>query len=219
MSDFKEITIKNVEFTYPKVDQIYRYDPHAKREDGQLGRSVTATADEHNAGWNCGFIMDKASATQFWNECKAHFISLNKTNKFGAVHSYRQLEDDRIQFSAKRNAKTSKGAYAKPPAVVDGSQLPLADRAFYSGSTGNIKVTIMPTSNPSKKGQPDEWGITLLLGVVQVKNAIYGGGDDLEGLDNDEPEATEDAFGLPIAKPETPQMSDDLSDIDDEIPF
>lgn len=219
MSDFKLITIKNVEFIYPKVDQIYRYDPHAKRENGQLGMSVTATADEQKAGWSCGFIMDKASATQFWNECKAHFLSRNKTNKFAAVHSYRQLEDDRIKFEAKRNAKTNKGKNAKPPEVIDGSQIPLADRAFYSGSTGNIVVTIMPTSDPSKKGQPDEWGITLRLNVVQVKNAIYGGGEDLAGLDNDEPEATEDAFGLPIAKPETPQMSVDLSDIDDEIPF
>ena len=106
MSDFKEHLLTGVEYSNPRLNQIYRYDPQFKREDGGMGKSIPATADEHNAGWAVGIVMDKAEATEFWNVAKAHFKERMPKEKFAAIHSYRDLDDGRIRFTAKRNAKS-----------------------------------------------------------------------------------------------------------------
>ena len=73
MSDFKEHLLTGVELSNPRLNQIYRYDPQFKREDGGMGKSIPANADELKAGWAVGIVMEKAEATEFWNVAKAHF--------------------------------------------------------------------------------------------------------------------------------------------------
>ena len=190
MSDFKDVMIKDVEFIYPRVDQLYKYDPHAKKDDGTSGKSVPATADEQGAAWSTGFIMSKEEGTKFWD---------------------RQLDDDRLQFSCKSKGKTAKGVIKSPPLVIDGERKPLENLGFYSGSKGNLKVTIMPSLNPSTK----EHGVSLILSAIQVTDAVYSGGDDMAGFDSIAPAPKvdeDDPFGLPKQAPAK-------NDFDDEIPF
>jgi len=226
MSDFKEHLLTGIELSNPRLNQIYRYDPHFKREDGGMGKSIPANADEHKAGWAVGIVMDKAEATEFWNVAKAHFKDRMPKEKFAAIHSYRDLDDGRIRFTAKRNAKSNKGAYAKEPTMIDHNMEPLTDRAIWGGSKGNIKVTMLPTENPSKK----EWGISLFIAVVQVTEAIYGGGgDDLDGFTRtapaNNPMAVSDEPDNPYGLPDLPEQSAPskepaiADDLDDEIPF
>jgi len=225
VSDFKTYTSENVEFVQPKLNQLYRWDDMFKHEDGNLGKYVPANADEPNAIWSTSFIMEKPAAIELWNAAKAHFTDRNQKEKFSAIHSYRQLEDGRIQFSAKKKAKTRKGEINKPPAMADHNCEDLADRAIWSGSKGNITFLMMPTRNPSNK----EWGISLLLDELQVVDPIYGGTAKFGSFSKtaapvpiqatDETPPNDDPFGLPNqSTPSAPAPTPDY-DLDDEIPF
>ncbi len=89
------------------------------------------------------------------------------------------------------------------------------------GSTGSIKVTAYPVTDPDGQG-----GISLLIDTVQIVNAVYGGGglDDFEevastmsggsdaSLDDFGPAKAADPFAN-IAAPTT------TNDLGDEIPF
>ena len=224
MSDFMQHLLNNVTFMRPRMNQPYRWDSMFKNDDGNMGKYVACSADDDKAGWAVGIVMDKADATEFWNVAKAHFKDRMPKEKFAAIHSYRDLDDGRIRFTAKRNAKSKKGAYATEPKMIDHNMEPLTDRAIWGGSKGNIKVTMLPTMNPSKK----EWGISLFIAVVQVTEAIYGGGgDDLDGFTRTAPannpmavsDEPDNPYGLPDL-PEQPTPSAPPSpDLDDEIPF
>jgi len=213
MSDFKDVMIKDVEFNYPKFDQIYRYDHTFKKDDdGGTGKSVPAKADEQDANWSTKFIMSKEEGTKFWDVCAAHHKERAPKEKFKTVHGFKQLEDDRLEFGAKRKAKTAKGKHEMPPMVIDGERKPLENLAISSGSKGNLKVTIFPSYNPSSK----EHGISVRLIAIQVTDAVYGGGgDDMAGFDSIAPAPKldeDDPFGLPKQAPAK-------NDFDDEIPF
>jgi hypothetical protein len=224
MSDFMQHLLNNVTFMRPRMNQPYRWDSMFKNDDGNMGKYVACSADDDKAHWSISFEMDKAAATEFWNVAKAHFQNRNPKEKFAAIHSYRDLEDGLIQFTAKRNCKTKKGEFTEPPKMVDHNLEKLTDRAIWSGSKGDVNVTMLPTHNPSKK----EWGISLMLTSVQVIEARYGGGDDLDGFKKatppDNPMAVQDnpdnPYGLPDLPeqpaPSKPAITDDL---DDEIPF
>jgi len=217
MSDFKDVMIKDVEFIYPRVDQLYKYDPHAKKDDGTSGKSVPATADEQGAAWSTSFIMSKEEGTKFWDICAAHHKERAPKEKFKTVHGYRQLEDDRLQFSCKSKGKTAKGVIKSAPLVIDGQRKPLENLSFYGGSKGNLKVTIMPSLNPSTK----EHGVSLILSAIQVTDAVYSGGDDMAGFDSIAPAPKldeDDPFGLPPS-PQAAKQAPASNDLDDDIPF
>ena len=83
---------------------------------------------------------------------------------------------------------------------------------------------MLPTLNPSK----GEWGISLFIAVVQVTEAIYGGGgDDLDGFTRtapaNNPMAVSDEPDNPYGLPDLPEQSTPSAppspDLDDEIPF
>ena len=218
MSDFKDVMLKDFEFIYPKFDQIYRYDHTFKKDDGNTGKSVPAKADEQDANWSTKFIMSKEEGTKFWNLCEAHHKERAPKKKFKTVHGFKQLEDDRLEFGAKRKAKTAKGKHEAPPLVISGDRTPLENLAISSGSRGNLKVTIFPSLNPSS----GEHGITVRLIAIQVTDAVYGGGgDDMAGFDSIAPAPTpdeDDPFGLPPSN-EAAKPAPSNNDLDDDIPF
>jgi len=83
-----------------------------------------------------------------------------------------------VQFTAERKAIANNGAQRPEPTVVDNTGTPLADRAIWGGSTGDIRVFAVPTQSPDGEG-----GIKLLLDAVVVRDAVYGGdslSDDFE---------------------------------------
>lgn len=216
MSDFKDVMLKDVEFIYPRVDQLYKYDPHAKKDDGTSGKSVPATADEQGAAWSTGFILSKEESIKFWDACAAHHKARAPKDKFKTVHGSRELDDGRMQFNCKSKGKTAKGVIKSAPLVIDGQRKPLENLSFYGGSKGNLKVTIMPALNPSTK----EHGVSLILSAIQVTDAIYSGGDDMAGFDSIAPAPSEDddPFGLPPST-EAAKQAPSNNDLDDDIPF
>ena len=120
-------------------------------------------------------------------------------------------ESPGTRLTARSGGKTAKGVIKSPPLVIDGERKPLENLGFYSGSKGNLKVTIMPSLNPSTK----ESGVSLILSAIQVTDAVYSGGDDMAGFDSIAPAPKvdeDDPFGLPKQAPAK-------NDFDDEIPF
>ena len=198
MSDFKRIKINNVEFKYPRVDKLYRFDPTAKNEDSdKMGKSVPATADDMGANWSLGFHLDKKRSSTLYNKAVAHFAeSQGPKAKFKTVAGTSELEDGSIIFRAKRNAKTKSGKLSEPPAILNGNGKELDDKAFADGSKGNIIVGLFPANNPDAKGM----GISIYLIKAEVTDPKYRE-DDAEDLDDVKPEI------------------ELISDIDDEIPF
>lgn len=223
MSDFKNMLINDVTFVYPKLNSAYQYNSVEKRSD-------QCSEDTPGAYWSCGFTLPKPEAIKLWNAAKDHFNECKSRNSklgdFKTIHSYKENEDDTITFGTKKNCKTSKGKPNRPIPVVDKDKKPLEDRAFWSGSTGAIKFSMLPTFNPSK----NEWGISFLLDAVQVKHAEYADiSEDFGIMSDDTPKDSGDApFGqsketVIFGDQETTvttENKDNKSDFfDDEIPF
>ena len=219
MSDFKDMMVRDVTFTYPRLDSAYLYNSVERKSE----KCSTTTPQ---AAWSCGFTVSKDEATRIWKEATDHYNECksrskdSKMGEFKTVHSYKQNEDGTITFGTKKKCMSSKGTPNKEVRVVDGQKKDLEDRAFWSGSTGNIAFTMLPTFNPSK----NEWGISFLLNAVQVVDAVYQElQDDFDVVGESSPAAADqfdapkkDVFGLPIDdKPEPPAKND----LDDEIPF
>lgn len=213
MSDFKDMIVKDVVFQHPKLNSPYIFDPVERK-------SFQCSEDTPKAFWSCGFKLPKKEATELWNAAKDHYNECKSRNsklgKFKTIHSYKENEDDTISFSAKKNCKTAKGKPNNPIRVVDGDKKPLEDLGFWTGSTGSIKFSMLPTLNPSK----NEWGITFLLEAVQVANAEYSSmSDDFDKVeskgDTTKPDETPESviFGEQEATVSASQ------DFDDEIPF
>ena len=215
MSDFKNMLINDVTFVYPKLNSAYQYNSIEKK-------SYQCDEDTPGAFWSCSFTLPKPEAINLWNAAKDHFNECKSRNSklgdFKTIHSYKENEDDTITFGSKKACKTSKGKPSRPIVVVDKDKKPLEDRGFWSGSTGAIKFSMLPTFNPSK----NEWGITFYLDAVQVKHAEYADiSEDFGIMPDDTPKETQpdDPFSTPpSSKPTTDAGSSNL-DFDDEIPF
>jgi hypothetical protein len=138
---------------------------------------------------------------------------------FKTIFGMKKLKDTNgaetgiVQFSAKRNGMKKDGTPNKQPTVIDGQKQPLADLAFWGGSTGTVRAWAVAVVDPDGNG-----GISLLLDAVQVIDAKYGDGgmDDFDSVAPVAPK--DDPFGEPD-KPAANQPSKVAVDLGDEIPW
>ena len=146
--------------------------------------------------------MSKDDARKLHAELKAHYESCVTKAPFAKVFGMKELENNgNVMFSAKRNGVNGQGdenpkgqLYRRNEAADDGPEL--------LGRLGRqLKVTAYPVTDPNGLG-----GISLLLDIVQVTKAVYGGG----GLDDfDEVAPT----GGSHAEFDTPPASNPFADI------
>lgn len=187
--DFKKFVFKNVTFSWPRLDQPYRYNPSTEK-------SEPCPANAQGAGYSLAFVMPNEKAAELFAEMKAHYNDCRTRNsklpEFSTVFGVKRLTDDQgnetgmAQFTAKRGAMSNDGKMNKEPVVVAADHTPLADKAIWSGSAGHVRVLAFPSTNPQDKSG----GISLLLDAVVVTNAEYGG--DSLGDDFGEPEEVDD---------------------------
>lgn len=194
--DFLKVMARDVEFRWPRLDQPYRFDPTSRR-------SVACAPSAQGAAYSIGWVMPKADAaalkaevTAHYNDCRSRNSRLPELQPGGKVFGAK-LDGDTglVLLSAKKNAMSKAGDLNKPPRVVDASLKKIDDMAIWSGSKGSLRMLAFPSTDPNT----GEGGITLLLDVVQVTDAVYGG-DNLE-----------DDFG----PAETP--ADKLASLDDDF--
>jgi len=181
--DFKKVIRKNVEFIWPRLDQTYRYNSADKKTEA-------CSPSVQGAAWSIGWLMTMEDAKALSAELKAHYqscVSRNSklpsfTKVFGAKkHTDKDgNETGMVQFSAERKAIANNGAQRPEPTVVDNTGTPIADRAIWGGSKGDIRVFAVPTNDPDGNG-----GIKLLLDAVVVREAVYGGDSLAEDFDFD----------------------------------
>ena len=167
-TDFKPVMIRNVVFSYPRLGATYKFSTAEKRSEECNPRA-------QGAAYSIGWIMSADDAGKLHAELKAHYESCVTKAPFEKVFGMKKLDDGSYSFSAKRNGVNGQGEPNPQPTVIDGMKQPIADLNFWSGSTGNIKVTGYGVTDPNGVG-----GISLLIDTVQVVNAVYGGG----GLDD-----------------------------------
>jgi len=185
--DFHKVVKKNVEFIWPRLDQTYRYNSAEKRTEA-------CSPSVQGAAWSVGWLMDEDAAKELVIECKAHYqgcVARNSklpsfTKVFG---SKRHTDKDgnptgMVQFTAERKAIANNGAQRPEPTVVDNTGTPVADRAIWGGSKGDIRVFAVPTQDPDGNG-----GIKLLLDAVVVREAVYGGDNLHDDFDFDSSDA------------------------------
>jgi len=200
--------VRNVVFSYPRLAATYKYNTAEKRSEECNPRA-------QGAAYSIGWEMSKADARKLHDELKAHYESCVTKVPFSKVFGMKALENGNVSFSAKRNGVNGKGDENPKPTVIDGMKRPLEDLNIWGGSEGNIKVTAYPVTDPDGIG-----GISLLIDVVQVTKAVYGGG----GLDDfDEVAPTGGEHSEFDAKPASDPFADipksAANDLDDDIPF
>ena len=209
-TDFKPVMIRNVVFSYPRLGATYKYNTAEKRSEECNPRA-------QGAAYSIGWEMSKEDAGKLHAELKAHYESCVTKAPFGKIFGMKPLESGNVMFSAKRNGVNGKGEENPKPTVINGLKQPLEDVHIWGGSKGNLKVTAYPVTDPNGIG-----GISLLIDIVQVTDAVYGGG----GLDEFDTIA-------PVGKIidpdfDTPPASDPFADIPktaandldmDDIPF
>lgn len=222
MSEFKDVLIRNVIFQWPRLDSGYVF-------NSTENKSEKVTTSTPGAEWSISFIVSHEEAQDLWKQAIAHFNECKKMNsklgKFGTIHAMKKQDDGTVLFTAKKKCITSKGTPSQPVKVIDGAKQPLADLSIWSGSTGNLKVSMLPTFNPKQ----EQWGIKLLLSAVQVIDAKYAdGADDFDSVNTGVEEV--DDFGIAVDKKADQQPDLELeiegqeqaaksNDLDDEIPF
>ena len=208
-TDFKSFMIRNTVFSYPRLAATYKFNTAEKRSEECNPRA-------QGAAYSLGWEMSKDDARKLHAELKAHYESCVTKAPFAKVFGMKELENGNVMFSAKRNGVNGQGDENPKPTVIDGMKQPMTDLNFWGGSEGNLKVTAYPVTDPSGVG-----GISLLLDIVQVTKAVYGGG----GLDDfDEVAPTGGAFADFDAKPAADPFADipktAANDLDmDDIPF
>lgn len=202
--DFQKIVFKDVEFSWPRLDQPYRYDQHKKE-------TVPCPPTAQMAGYSLAWEVDTEKADKFRAAMEAHYNDCRARNpklpEFSGIFGMSE-RDGVIRINAKKSAMNNNGEENKPPAVIDLYHDTLQDKKIWSGSKGSVRILAYPSTNPTN----GLGGISLLLGAVQVSHAQYGG----DGFDED--------FGKPLEKgadtsghDEQPPRTD--RDLDDEIPF
>lgn len=198
--DFTKIVFKDVEFSWPRLDQPYRYDQHKKE-------SVPCPPGAQNAGYSIAWTIDAERGEAFrkgmqdhYNACRARKSDLPD---FSEVFGMKRNEDGTYQITAKKSAMNNDGQENKPPAVIDLYHEELADKKIWSGSKGSVRIFAYPSTNP----QNGAGGISLSLSAVQVSEAKYGG------------DGFEDDFGQPLEKGWGDQSENPGHGMDDTIPF
>lgn len=173
-SDFLKVMINDVTFHWPRLDQPYRYNSQEKR-------SEACAATVTGAGYSIAWDMPTAEAKELHGELKKHYNATKARN--AKLPDFSQIfgmkKDDAagtVRFTAKKRAVKNDGGLNKPPTVVDGELHPLEDKAIWSGSKGSLRVLAFAATDPDGNG-----GISLLLDVVQVVEAVYGG----DGIEDD----------------------------------
>ena len=185
--DFRKFIRKNVEFIWPRLDQTYRYNSAEKKTEA-------CSPSVQGAAWSIGWLMNAEDAKALAVELKVHYqtcVARNSklppfTKVFGAKKQIDQHgnETGMVQFTAERKAIANNGAQRPDPTVVDNTGTPVADRAIWGGSKGDIRVFAVPTNDPDGNG-----GIKLLLDAVVVREAVYGGDNLADDFDFDEGDA------------------------------
>lgn len=180
-AEFKKFTIKGVSLLWPRLDQTYRYNSQDKKTEACAG-SV------QGAGWSVSWSMSADDAKALRADLRAHYEAQREINrklpKFSKVFGATKQDDGSVQFTARKKAMSNAGKPNKPPVVVGRNLLDLPEKAIWSGSVANVRVLAFPTTDPDGAG-----GISLLLDVVQVIDAKYGGSnleDDFEIVADDE---------------------------------
>ena len=178
--DFKKFVFKNVKFSWPRLDQPYRYNPSTEKTE-------VCPANAQGAGYSLAWTMPYTQAKPIFEEMKAHYLDCQTRNRklpaFGTVFGLKKLKDDEgketgeAQFTAKKGAMSNDGKLNKAPTVVGADHQDLADKALWGGSIGHVRVLAFPSTNPQDKSG----GVSLLLDAVVVTKAEYGG----ENLDDD----------------------------------
>ena len=214
-TDFKPVMIRNVEFKFPRLGATYKFNTAEKRSEECNPRA-------QGAAYSIGWTMSVADSKKLYAELKAHYESCAGTKApFGKVFGMKKNEDGTCNFSAKRNGVNGKGEENPKPTVINGLKQPLADVHIWGGSSGNLKVTAYPVTDPNGVG-----GISLLIDTVQVVDAVYGGG----GLDEFDTIAPVGQIQDPDGFGAVSSAADPFADIpktagsppanfDDEIPF
>ena len=192
--DFLKVMIRDVEFFWPRLDQPYRYNAQTKRTEA-------CAAGAPNAGYSIAWDMPMAEAKKLHAELRKHYEACRSRNaklpEFEQVFGMKKDPNTgTVRFTAKKRAMSADGKINKPPRVLGADLTELGDKAIWSGSKGDLRVLAFASTDPDGAG-----GISLLLDVVQVKEAVYGG-------DNLEEDFTPVAPGKTAAR--------DLSEFDDD---
>ena len=171
-TDFLKIMITDVPLFWPRLDQPYRY-------NSQEGRSEACAATVTGACYSIKWEMGMAEAKDLFQVLKKHYLATRQTNAklpdFAQVFGMKKDADTgTVYFTAKKRAVSNDGKINKPPVVIGADMKPLDDKAIWSGSRGNLRVLAFAVTDPDGRG-----GISLLLDVVQVVTAVYGG-DNIE---------------------------------------
>ena len=203
---FQKAMFKDVEFSWPRLDQPYRYDQHKKE-------TVACPPTAQMAGYSLAWEITTEQADKFKAAMEAHYNDCRtrdpKLPDFSGVFGMSEREGT-IRLNAKKSAMNNNGEENKAPSVIDVFHDELANKQIWSGSKGSVRILAYPSINP----QNQLGGISLLLNAVQVTEARYGG------------ENFEDDFGKPQEKSgfaDAGYGSDaggrPGNDLDQEIPF
>ena len=185
-TDFKGIMIRDVEFKFPKLGATYKFNTAENRSEECNPRA-------QGAAYSVGWTMNADAARKLQTELKTHYESCTTKAPFAKIFGMKKLDDGSYSFSAKRNGVNGQGEPNPLPKVINGLKEPLEDVHIWGKSTGNIKVTAYPVTSPSGEG-----GISLLIDVVQVVNAVYGGSGGLDDFDTI----------APVGKIQDPDLND-----------
>ena len=195
-NDFLKVMVKDTTFHWPRLDQPYRYNNAEKRTEA-------CAPTVNGAGYSVAFDMPMAEASALRAKLVEHYNAARANNKklpeFTKVFGAKKEEElGVVRFVAKKRAVSNDGKVNKPPVVIDANKVDLADKAIWSGSKGNIRVLAFPTVDPDGIG-----GISLLLDVVQVVEASYGGDglDDFEAVETSKTLSEADDFDTAAATP------------------
>lgn len=170
-TDFKNFTLQNLTFAYPKLDATYKYNSMARKSEKCPQRA-------QGASWSIGWEMNAADAAKFEAALVAHYNSCNTGQPFVRVFGAKKLDNGSTLFTAKRAGVNAKGEENKAPEVVDSQKRPLADLAFWGGSKGNLIISAHPTNDPDQS-----YGVALKIVAIQVTEAIYGGSAGVDSFD------------------------------------
>jgi hypothetical protein len=215
-SDFRQIMVRNVVYKYPRLAETYRYNTAEKKSE-----PCQPTAS--NAAYSVAWEMSEADARAFYAECKTHYESCQTKAPFAKIFGMKKLDNGNVEFRAKRNGTNSQGVLNEKPKVIDGMKNPLADPNIWGGSKGNIRVTAYAALDPDNIG-----GISLLIDVVQVTHAVYGGNnlDDFDSVPTTSTgggqDPTLDDFSVGASAPAANAFDSipaGAPDLDDSIPF
>jgi hypothetical protein len=196
-TDFLKVMIKDTTFHWPRLDQPYRYNSQEKRTEA-------CAPTVQNAGYSIAFDMTLAEAKELKKTLEGHYNQARARNsklpEFSQVFGAKvDKEAGTVRFTAKKRAVSNDGKVNAPPKVVGPDLKDLAEKNIWSNSKGNLRVLAFPTTDPDGSG-----GISLLLDVVQVVEAVYGGDnleDDFGPAQAGKTLSADDEFDAPSAPP------------------